>query len=1405
MAEKILKIDTERLKKNYSLNGVTKIEIKDTNKLFGTKNLDSLVKTASATGNALYVTLNNSSKTLLTFSNFKDIEKIPVIVYTETKNKSTKKVTRTIICTHEAGELGDAVLPKITPILEPQKGTTVTGSMLDDEIDLRNYDAKTSKKITVKIDGGVGDDSIHGSRYNDAIKGNDGDDVIYASKGNDVITGGIGNNTIYFGIDDFGDDTIALTKNENLKVIFNGDLDGEKPEYTRGKNKNDLLINTSEGTITVKNYLSRDLGANLVIKNGNKEINVVEEAVLDEVNAASYFELSEKKINTRYTGTAIADRIDASGLSKPTNAKNNAGVTINGASGSDIIIGSDYNDTLKGGNGNDIITGGKGNDQLYGEAGTNTFVFSTGDGSDTVNSGNGNDILSFTDKSVTQLEFVKRTGKTFRDLVINYNNGSDSVTVKNYYDKDMVANSSVKSIENAGRIFNIEQVQKYEGRITESSAATINSSYPEGEMIIANGTVAQTVNGGVGDDIIYASNSEYGCTIYAGDGDDIIYGSNVLRTEGQDKYYTGEGDNTVYAGNSGITHIYLNGGDDIVYTSPESPTYIYVDEANVEGGKDKIYWQGNNNTKLFFNNHDYDEIVFTRSIDSNNLVIRYGDDNYVMLKDYFLEENENMGFYFSLEPFGKTIDAAIEEKGGVKIYVDGIEGTDGNDYIVGTDKGETINAKAGNDYINPKGGADIINLGSGDDFVIAKEGNKTINADSGKNIIRLGSDDNIVNMGTGSDKVKSGIGYNTINFKSLSFDTGDDIYIYGNGNDTLVFGSDLSNYKVDRRGDLPVLLRGIKNNAVDQKKVTIENYYNFTPDANDLIVKTKDAEKNLFNISTIIGSETSTDDQVLSTGDGDDNIYTGLGDDTITTGRGSNTVHLYIANSGNNNTYTRQGAELDVFVLEDNSSFDDIKFLKSDDDLIVGYNNGDFENNTVKIIDYYKSQSLHNQHIIFKINSQTVILDDLLNNAGSGSGGGNSGGDTPGDNDNPGGNNNPSELVSIITSAQADVFGTPHKDIITAIGNIRQEIHAANGDDIVYVSNNSYSNMVLTHGGNDIIYGSDTMRIDECDKYYTGPGNNTVYAGNNNPKIYLGYNNDKVYTSSSLESSTDIYIDCINNTGGDIDGGRDTIYWRGCGHTNIIFENNSFANMKFSRVENSNDLILMYGYDNSVTFKDYFSENNENMENSIFIQDNSDILTNTISINDALTEKGLETYSSIIYGTSGKDTLNGTPGNDLLFGNGNDILNGNSGDDTYVISSIYNLSTINDTEGTDTLIIKENLEKINVLFNVQKDGIFANGQNSLYLVSDTAYDNWQASGVIPTSGVVIEDFDVIENISSADGYILTNLDQLKSDVADWLSTANNGDGYADVHTALTSGGDVSELIAIFDNANWVQQ
>ena len=1429
MAEKILIIDTKKLSKSYNLRGYTRVRIDDTKGILGNLTINNLIKSASAAGNILSVTLNNKAETQLTFNNFNTLENIAFTL--KTKNFSP--------IDYDEGVLADAILSKIGTIYRPQNGTAVKGSILDDDINLLDYDAKTSKKISIKIDGNVGNDTIRGSKHVDVINGGDGDDIIYASWNNDTITGSIGNNTIYYGLDDFGNDTINLTKNENLTLIFNEDLIAAKLEFSVGKNKSDLLITVKEGTtstagtITVRNVLSKDLGAKFKIIQGNKEYNVYESSIFKAVTADTYFEISPKKINARYTGTAVADIVDASGLSKATNIKG-AGVTISGMSGNDSITGSDYNDTLKGGTGDDTLKGGKGNDQLFGEDGTNTFVFDSNSGNDTITSGKGTDILRFEDNSISTLTFTT-SGKTTKDLNINY--GNNTVTVKNYYDNKGMAYSSVKYIENEGRRFNIEQLREFEGRIIESQAATINATSDEGNIIIANGDIAQTINGGKGNDFIYASNSTQACTIYANDGDDIIYGSNAERTTGHDSYYTGKGNNTVYAGDSGITNIYLDEGNDIVYTSENSQTNIYVDEITADGGHDKIYWQGNDNNRLYFNNTDYDEIAFTQSesIGSNNLAIRYGNNNSVLIKDYLLDGNQAMGTNFYIEPRGISLYDSIEEKGGIKNYVNGLEGTEENDYIMGTDLADTINAYGGNDFINPGKGNDTIYLGSGNDIIIAGDGSKNIyayskdnpsNTSYGNNLIKLGSGNNTVRLGTGADTIKSGTGNNTICFQNLAKDTGNDVYQFGNGDDKLdrlvLFGDNLSDLIVDRRGANPVLIRGVNNPVTEQKAITIKNY-NVTADATDLTVITNitnnannsdlitdanfDTETNLFNISTILGDNTANADQTLSTGNGNDNIYTGFGNDVITTGIGDNLVHLYIANSGNNNIYTRQGAELDTFVLENNLSFDSLQLLKSDNDLLVAYN-GDFDNNTVKIIDYYSSKAAHDQHVKFKVNGTLKTLGELFDEKGDGTGGG--GGDDPGG-DTPGGGGEdpvpPVVPINVISSDEPTIWGDTINDDITATGNIKQYIYACDGDDIIRVSNHNYSNVVIGNAGNDTIIGSDTTRIDTRDEYHTGPGNNKVYAGNNSPKIYLGPNNDTVYTSTEPASITDIYIDCKDNAGGGPNGGYDTIVWRGCKNTNIIFENNSYHDITFTRGLNSDDLILRYGYANSVTLKNYFKTDYEDMGNCIFIHEKTEFGTNVISIHDAIANKGVSIYAAVLYGTTGADTINGTTGNDLIYGNGNDTLIGKTGDDDYIVSSINNLTTIIDEAGTDTVKIKNPLENINVLFNVQKNGTFAEGQNKYYFVNNTVYTTWQTTAAVPTSGIVIEDFHSIGKISTSDNYSLnySNLLQLKADVANWLKTANGGYGYTDVHTALTSGDEnIGDLIAIFDNASWTQ-
>lgn len=76
-----------------------------------------------------------------------------------------------------------------------------------------------------------------------------------------------------------------------------------------------------------------------------------------------------------------------------------AGVPVNGGSGSQVIIGSPGNDIIDGGSGNDIICGGGGNDTLSGGSGNDQIFGNEGDddlfgnsGGDRLDGGTGGDV-----------------------------------------------------------------------------------------------------------------------------------------------------------------------------------------------------------------------------------------------------------------------------------------------------------------------------------------------------------------------------------------------------------------------------------------------------------------------------------------------------------------------------------------------------------------------------------------------------------------------------------------------------------------------------------------------------------------------------------------------------------------------------------------------------------------------------------------------------------------------------------------------------------------------------------------------------------------------------------------------------------------------------------------------------
>ena len=85
-----------------------------------------------------------------------------------------------------------------------------------------------------------------------------------------------------------------------------------------------------------------------------------------------------------------------------------------------------------------------------------------------------------------------------------------------------------------------------------------------------------------------------------------------------------------------------------------------------------------------------------------------------------------------------------------------IEGTSGNDKLVGTAAAEEIRGLAGDDRLVGRGGNDRLRGGDGDDTLIGGNGNDRLRGDHGDDTLRggAGNDRFIFNLEGGTDTVK---------------------------------------------------------------------------------------------------------------------------------------------------------------------------------------------------------------------------------------------------------------------------------------------------------------------------------------------------------------------------------------------------------------------------------------------------------------------------------------------------------------------------------------------------------------------------------------------------------------------------------------------------------------------------
>ena len=280
-----------------------------------------------------------------------------------------------------------------------------------------------SDSLTVNSQGGadvVNASTLQADVIGLTLNGGDDNDLLIGSQGDDLILGGRGNDTALMGA---GDDTFVWNPGDgsdivegqagNDTMLFNGaniaekinmsangsrllftrdvasivmDVNGvENVNFTAKGGADQITVGDLSGTdvTTVNLDLAAipgtpggDGAADTVIVNGTNGDDVIQVAgsagnasvlgLFSQVNIAGAEVANDRLIVQALGGDDVvtASALDASTI----------GLTADGGTGNDVLIGSVGNDTLLGGDGDDVLIGGGGQDVLDGGTGNNILI-----------------------------------------------------------------------------------------------------------------------------------------------------------------------------------------------------------------------------------------------------------------------------------------------------------------------------------------------------------------------------------------------------------------------------------------------------------------------------------------------------------------------------------------------------------------------------------------------------------------------------------------------------------------------------------------------------------------------------------------------------------------------------------------------------------------------------------------------------------------------------------------------------------------------------------------------------------------------------------------------------------------------------------------------------------------------
>ena len=776
--------------------------------------------------------------------------------------------------------------------------------------------------ISGSVSGTDGNDLFYGGQGNDSIAGLGGNDILLGGAGNDVLRGGFGDDIIEPGLgnDDMdggtygiaaaanGNDTYRINRGGGNDLIWDFDASGQHVdtiEFGEGITRNDLGLIREGANLRV---LIKSTGDSVTITNG----------VWDPAFKIEQFKFADGS-------TLGLNEIEAIESVNP----------VSGTSGGDVLNGTASEDVLDGGAGDDSLSGANG-DTLKGGSGDDSYLFSTGSGAVVINDNalptEGNKIIF--GEGITQDDLI--ITRTDGGLQIETGDGNDRVILSNFDPEDPYGAHAVESFvfADGSTLQYRDLIDKGLGfTATERGEELSGTDGPDlveglgGDDVIKGGKGNDVLDGGSGDDTylfnlgdgvdtirdaaypeagntiqfgpgitlsdLSLSYDQDGLIIKVGDGGDslLLEGFNSADASGNTRVGT-----FLFADGTTLSYEELLGLGFTVEGTSQDDVLVGTNVSDTltgKGGNDLLKGGDGDDAYHFGIGDGVDTVEDSSSaLEPNTLIfgqgitpesIRLGHD--ASLGQLFIRIGESgeeirLTNFNPEDPYGThAVEYFQFSSGQILTYnqlIDrgfDLEGSSGDDTLVGAGASDRISGGTGNDTIHGAGGNDLLAGGAGDDTYL-------------------------FNLGDGVDVI-------------------DDVATAAEGN-TLVFGEGITLEGLNRRitfQDNTLIIR--LGNQGDEVHLT-----GFDPSAAD--VGPRAVQNFRFADGTTINYEQLVENTFIVQGDSQDDALTGTnmtdrlygyeGFDRLVGGSGDDTL---TGGTGNDELIGGEGNETYVFNLGD--------------------------------------------------------------------------------------------------------------------------------------------------------------------------------------------------------------------------------------------------------------------------------------------------------------------------------------------------------------------------------------------------------------------------------------------------------------------------------------------------------